>query len=292
MSVCNLCPRGCNKDRATERGFCNAGASLTLARAGLHFWEEPCISAYGGSGAVFFSGCTLKCIYCQNDKISRGHTGKEITEKRLREIFDELIDQGADNINLVTPSHYADKIAEALSKEKLPVPVVYNTSAYEKAETLKMLDGLVDVYLPDYKYASSDLAKRLSFAPDYPETAFAAIEEMFRQRGSYTLDEDGLLTSGVLIRHLVLPGFIENTLDVIDRITSRFDDTQVLFSLMSQYTPPKKELSIPSLNRRLTEEEYSRAVDYLYLSGFENGFVQELSSAKEEYTPNFDLSGV
>ncbi|MBR3974519.1 MAG: radical SAM protein [Clostridia bacterium] len=292
MSVCNLCPRGCNKDRATERGFCNAGASLTLARAGLHFWEEPCISTYGGSGAVFFSGCTLKCIYCQNDKISRGHTGKEITEKRLREIFDELIDQGADNINLVTPSHYADKIAEALSKEKLPVPVVYNTSAYEKAETLKMLDGLVDVYLPDYKYASSDLAKRLSFAPDYPETAFAAIEEMFRQRGSYTLDEDGLLTSGVLIRHLVLPGFIENTLDVIDRITSRFDDTQVLFSLMSQYTPPKKELSIPSLNRRLTEEEYSRAVDYLYLSGFENGFVQELSSAKEEYTPDFDLSGV
>lgn len=292
MSVCNLCPRGCNKDRATERGFCNAGASLTLARAGLHFWEEPCISTYGGSGAVFFSGCTLKCIYCQNDKISRGHTGKEITEKRLREIFDELIDQGADNINLVTPSHYADKIAEALSKEKLPVPVVYNTSAYEKAETLKMLDGLVDVYLPDYKYASSDLAKRLSFAPDYPETAFAAIEEMFRQRGSYTLDEDGLLTSGVLIRHLVLPGFIENTLDVIDRITSRFDDTQVLFSLMSQYTPPKKELSIPSLNRRLTEEEYSRTVDYLYLSGFENGFVQELSSAKEEYTPDFDLSGV
>ena len=292
MSVCNLCPRGCNKDRATERGFCNAGASLTLARAGLHFWEEPCISAYGGSGAVFFSGCTLKCIYCQNDKISRGHTGKEITEKRLREIFDELIDQGADNINLVTPSHYADKIAEALSKEKLPVPVVYNTSAYEKAETLKMLDGLIDVYLPDYKYASADIAKKLSSAPDYPEIAFSAIEEMFRQRGSYTLDEDGLLTSGVLIRHLVLPGFIENTLDVIDRITSRFDDTQVLFSLMSQYTPPKKELSIPSLNRRLTEEEYSRAVDYLYLSGFENGFVQELSSAKEEYTPDFDLSGV
>lgn len=292
MSVCNLCPRNCNRDRANERGFCNVGASLTLARAGLHFWEEPCISAYGGAGAVFFSGCSLKCIYCQNEKISRGRTGKEITEKRLREIFDELIDQGADNINLVTPSHYADIIAEALSKERLPVPVVYNTSAYEKTETLKMLDGLIDVYLPDYKYASSSLARQLSFAPDYPEIAFSAIEEMFRQRGSYTLDEDGILTSGVLIRHLVLPGFIENTLDVIDKITARFDDTQVLFSLMSQYTPPEKELEIPSLNRRLTEEEYSQAVDYLYLSGFENGFVQELSSAKEEYTPDFDLSGV
>lgn len=292
MSVCNLCPRNCNTDRANERGFCNVSNSLTLARAGLHFWEEPCISAYGGAGAVFFSGCSLKCIYCQNEKISRGHTGKEISEKRLREIFDELIDQGADNINLVTPSHYADIIADALSKEKLPVPVVYNTSAYEKTETLKMLDGLIDVYLPDYKYADSSLARKLSFAPDYPGIAFSAIEEMFRQRGSYTLDEDGILTSGVLIRHLVLPGFIDNTLDVIDKITSRFDDTQVLFSLMSQYTPPKKELKIPSLNRRLTENEYSQAVDYLYLSGFENGFVQELSSAKEEYTPDFDLSGV
>lgn len=292
MSNCNLCPRNCNRDRTKQKGFCDATDKITLGRAGLHFWEEPCISGYGGSGTVFFSGCNLKCIYCQNESISRGKVGKEVSEKRLREIFDELIFNGADNINLVTPTHYADIIADALSKEKLPVPVVYNTSSYEKAETLKKLDGLIDVYLPDFKYSSPVLSRRLSHAPDYPKIAFAAIKEMFRQRGNYKLDEDGMLLSGVLVRHLVLPGFIDNTLDVIDKITSLFDDTQILFSLMSQYTPPKKKLKESSLNRRLTQEEYDKAVDYLYLCGFENGFIQELSSAVEEYTPDFDLSGV
>ena len=292
MAFCNLCPRKCNIDRSAAKGFCGAGNTLRAARAGLHFWEEPCISGTGGSGAVFFSGCNLRCVFCQNREISRGGTGKDITVKRLREIFDELIWQGADNINLVTPTHFADIIAEALGAEKLPVPVVWNTGGYEDTETLRRLDGLIDIYLPDYKYADAVLAEKFSGARDYPVRAWAAIQEMFRQRGNYVLDEDGMMTSGVMIRHLVLPGHVENTLDVIDRITGEFTDENVLLSLMSQYTPPAEPLPFPELNRKLTQEEYDRAVDYLYLCGFENGYVQELSSAKEEYTPPFDLSGV
>lgn len=289
---CTLCPRRCGVDREEAFGFCGVGSSLKAARAGLHFWEEPCISGFGGSGAVFFSGCNLGCIFCQNREISRGAKGKEITVNRLREIFDELIRQGADNINLVTPTHFADRIIEALSAEKLPVPVVWNTGGYEDTDTLKRLEGLIDIYLPDYKYAKSDLAGRFSKAPDYPVRAWDAIEEMYRQVGKYCTDEDGMLTRGMIIRHLVLPGHIDNTLDVIDRITGRFAEDEVLISLMSQYTPPKTPLPFPELNRRLTEEEYNEAVDYLYLCGIENGFVQELSSAKEEYTPDFDLTGI
>lgn len=292
MSLCNLCPRKCDTDRSVSRGFCRVSDTLTAAKACLHFWEEPCIAGYGGAGTIFFSGCNLGCVYCQNADISRGGAGKEITVSRLREIFDELIFQGADTIDLVTPTHYSDLIAEALRAEKLPVPVVYNTGSYETVEALRNLDGLVDIYLPDYKYADAELAKKLSFAPDYPDVAFAAIKEMYRQTGDYVLDNEGMLQKGVMIRHLVLPGHISNTLDCIDRLTSVFDDTNVLFSLMSQYTPPKTALPYPELNRRLTEDEYNEAVDYLYLCGIENGFVQELSSAKEEYTPDFDLTGV
>ena len=289
---CELCPRKCNTDRSVKHGFCRVGAELTAARAGLHFWEEPCISGTGGSGAVFFSGCNLGCIFCQNAGISRGGAGKEISVTRLREIFDELIYQGADNINLVTPTHFSDLIAEALAAEKLPVPVVYNTGAYEETDALKRLEGLVDIYLPDYKYADSTLAARFSSAEDYPEKAWTAIEEMYRQTGEYEFDEDGMLKKGMIIRHLVLPGHIKNTLDVIDKVSGRFTDSEVLFSLMSQYTPPKVKLPYEELNRRLTREEYDSAVDYLYLCGIENGYVQELSSAKEEYTPDFDLSGI
>lgn len=290
--LCELCPRKCRVDRTVSHGFCGVGKELTAARAGLHFWEEPCISGQRGSGTVFFSGCNLGCVYCQNRAISRGNVGKEIGTARLREIFDELIYQGADNINLVTPTHFADVIAEALREEKPPVPVIYNCGGYEDTETLKKLDGLIDVYLPDYKYASSDLAAAFSHAPDYPETAWNAICEMVRQTGNYRFDEDGLIEKGVIIRHLVLPGHVENTFDVLDRITGTFTGEQVLVSLMSQYTPPASELPFEELNRRLTAEEYGRAVDYLWLSGIENGFVQDLSSAKEEYTPDFDLSGV
>ena len=292
MKTCNLCPRACNIDRAQGVGFCGMGAELFAARAGLHFWEEPCIAGYGGAGTVFFTGCNLRCVYCQNREISAGKKGKEITVTRLREIFHELIFDGAECIDLVTPTHYADRIAEALAAEKLPVPVVYNCGGYEKTETLRMLEGLVDVYLPDYKYAHPALAKSLSAAPDYPSVALAALKEMYRQTGDWTTDEDGLLQKGVLARHLVLPGYIENSLDCIDILTDTFTEEQILLSVMSQYTPPPFALPQPSLNRRLTQQEYDRVTDYLYLLGRENIYVQELSSAKEEYTPEFDLSGI
>lgn len=286
-----LCPRACGADRSENKGFCRAGNKITLGRAGLHFWEEPCISGLGGSGAVFFTGCNMGCIFCQNEPLSSASVGKEVTEDRLREIFYELIDDGADNINLVTPSHFVPEIAAALSKEKLPVPVVYNTSAYEKVSTLKMLDGLVDVYLPDLKYISPSVSGLLSGAPDYAEFAVPAIREMIRQTGEKVTDEDGMLQRGVIVRHLVLPGFLENTYDVIDTVTREFP-SWVMFSLMSQYTPPKKILPVESLNRRLTEEEYEKAAGYMYLSGIDSGFMQELSSAREEYTPDFNLQGV
>lgn len=286
-----LCPRSCGVDRSESKGFCRAENKITLGRAGLHFWEEPCISGLGGSGAVFFTGCNMGCIFCQNEPLSRGIVGKEVTEDRLREIFYELIDDGADNINLVTPSHFVPEIVKALSKEKLPVPVVYNTSSYEKVSTLKMLDGLIDIYLPDLKYISPAVSGLLSGAPDYAQFAVPAIKEMIRQTGECITDEDGMLQRGVIVRHLVLPGFLENTYDVIDTVTREFPPW-VMFSLMSQYTPPKKILPVESLNRRLTEEEYEKAADYMYLSGIDNGFMQELSSAKEEYTPEFNLQGV
>lgn len=291
MEKCNLCPRKCGVNRGEKKGFCRVGDSLTLGRAGLHFWEEPPISAYGGSGAVFFSGCNMGCIFCQNMALSRGSVGKEVSVTRLREIFYELIDDGAENINLVTPTHFVPEIVKALSAERLPVPVVYNTSSYEETETLKMLDGLVDIYLPDLKYIDPSLSKAFSSAPDYAEKAIPAIKEMYRQTGRAVFDDDEKLIKGIIIRHLVLPGYLENTYDCIDAVSENFPKG-TLFSLMSQYTPPKNKLPYESLNRRLTEEEYEKAVDYMYLSGIENGFVQELSSANEEYTPDFDLTGV
>ncbi len=292
MGNCMLCPRECGVDRTKETGFCGMGHTLTAARASLHFWEEPCIAGYGGAGTVFFSGCSLRCVYCQNREISAGGKGMEITVERLRRIFYELIDDGAMCIDLVTPTHFADLIAEALAAEKLPVPVVYNCGGYERVETLKMLQGLVDVYLPDYKYAHPALSAKVSAAPDYPQTALAALKEMVRQTGDYALDGEGLLTRGVLIRHLVLPGFIENSLDCIDILTDAFPEKTVLLSVMSQYTPPPFPLAFPSLNRRLTAEEYARVTDYLYLLGRDNVYVQELSSAQEEYTPDFDFTGI
>lgn len=291
MEKCELCPRKCGVDRQKNKGFCRASDKIILGRAGLHFWEEPCISGYGGSGTIFFSGCNMGCIFCQNRELSKANVGKEVTENRLREIFYELIDEGADNINLVTPTHYVPEIVRALSREKLPVPVVYNTSSYEEVSTLRMLDGLVDVYLPDLKYKDSSLSGSLSKAPDYYEKAVPAIREMIRQTGECVFDDEGMMLKGTIIRHLVLPGYLNNTYDIIDTFSESFNG-KAMFSLMSQYTPPKTPLEYESLNRRLTEEEYEKAVDYMYLSGIEDGFLQELSSAKEEYTPAFDLSGV
>ena len=286
--ICTLCPRNCGVERSEHPGFCGMGEGIRLARAGLHFWEEPVISGTQGSGAVFFSGCNLRCIFCQNHEISAQGFGKEIGPARLREIFEELIAQGAHNIDLVTATHFLPWILPALDPP-LPVPVVYNCGGYEKPETLRMLEGKVQIWLPDLKYADNALAARLSAAPDYFETAAAAIDEMYRQVGDYKL-ENGLLTSGVVIRHLVLPGELENTKRVIDYVAGHFSPGQVLFSLMAQYTPqPGAE---GNLKRHVTAAEYRAAVAYMENCGITDGFTQERTSAREEYTPPFDLTGV
>ena len=288
--LCSICPRGCGVDRAGGQfGFCAVPDAPVVARAAPHFGEEPCISGTRGSGAVFFSGCNLRCVFCQNRTISRGEHGKEITVAQLRGIFLRLRDAGVHNINLVTPSHYTRQIAEALSGLELGIPVVWNSSGYECVETLRMLDGLVQVYLPDLKYALTEPAKAYSGAADYPETAKAAILEMFRQTGPYRM-ENGQLRSGVLIRHLVLPGELENTKDVIDWVAETFRPGEVLVSLMSQYTPqPGAE---GKLARRVTKAEYRAAERYMADCGIADGFTQERTSAKEEYTPDFHLQGI
>jgi putative pyruvate formate lyase activating enzyme len=257
----------------------------------LHNWEEPIISGAHGSGTVFFSGCALNCVYCQNHEISHGRFGKPITVKRLREIYFELIAQGAHNINLVNPTHFAGALLESL-EGGLPVPVVWNSGGYDSTETLRLFERKIQVYLPDMKYALPELAARYSKAPDYPETAKAAILEMFRQTGPYVIGEDGLIKSGVIIRHLVLPENLENTYRVINWVSKTFSPGDVLFSLMSQYTPCGALDKYPELTRRLTQQEYDAAIEYLEASGIEDGFFQELSSAKEEYIPEFDLRGV
>lgn len=289
MANCNICPRKCNVDRSLKTGVCGVSDTLKIARAALHFWEEPCISGTKGSGTVFFSGCNMKCVFCQNYEISTGCFGKEITTARLREIYNELIEQGAHNINLVTPTHYAEKILESL-ENPISVPVVYNSSGYDSVDTLKKFEGKVQIYLPDMKYASSSLAKKYSLAPDYPERAKEAIREMFRQTGEAVFDDDGIMKKGVIIRHLMLPDETDNTLDVIDWVSDEFGD-KVVFSLMSQFTP-NKNCDIPALQKTVSEEEYNKAVDYMYLCGIENAYVQDFSSAKKEFTPPFDLSGV
>ncbi len=290
--TCELCPRRCRADRTTTFGYCKMPMTPVAALAGPHFGEEPCIAGYGGAGTVFFSGCSLGCVYCQNREISRDGAGKAITVERLAEIFRELEENGADCIDLVTPTHFADAVVKALTLAKPTVPVVYNCGGYERVETLRMLEGLVDVYLPDYKYADASLARRLSNAPDYPTVALHAIREMVRQTGKPVFDEDGLLQKGTLIRHLVLPGYVDNTLDCLDILTAAFGEDEVLLSVMSQYTPPVEPLPDGNLNRRLTEAEYGRVLDYLYLLGNENVFVQELSAASEFYVPDFDGTGV
>ena len=292
MTRCTLCPRMCGADRDANVGYCVSGVLPTVARAALHFHEEPCISGTRGSGAVFFTGCNLRCVYCQNHAISRGHAGTSVTAGRLRDIYFSLIEQGAHNINLVTPSHFADVVAQSL-EGVLPVPVVYNCGGYERVETLRMLEGKVQIYLPDFKYTDSVLAARYSAAPDYPDVAEAALLEMARQTGDWQTDEDGLLQCGVLIRHLVLPGHLDNTFDVIDRVRALFPrDGQILFSLMRQYTPVVPLPQYPNLCRRVTDEEYDAAERHLFASGIEDGFVQDGASAEEDYIPAFDGTGV
>ena len=276
------------RDAQSGEGFCGLPAAPVVARAGLHLWEEPCVSGVRGSGAVFFSGCVLRCVYCQNHAISHENFGKPVSVERLREIFWELIGQGAHNINLVSPTPFAPTIREALA-EPLPVPVVWNTGGYERVETLRSLEGKVQVWLPDLKYVDSGLSRDLSGAADYFGAASAAIEEMVRQTGDYVL-EDGLLKRGVLIRHLMLPGQLENTKAVLDWVAETFRPGQVLLSLMAQYTPQPGAEGL--LSRRVTGAEYRAAQRYMENLGITDGYCQDAASARAEYTPDFDLTGV
>ncbi len=287
-NICVTCPRSCGVNRQNKLGYCKVNNEFVVARAGLHFWEEPCVSGTKGSGAIFFSGCNLGCIFCQNREISRGQKGKKITKARLEEIFYELKEQGAHNINLVTPSHYVQQLATIL--DKAPLPIVWNSSAYETVEALSLLKGKVSVYLPDFKFGLSETAQKYASAADYPERAKEAILEMFSQTGAYKI-ENGIIKKGVIIRHLVLPDNLESTCAVIDWVAKTFKKGDVLFSLMSQYTP-YFESEFAELNRRITKREYILARNYMLKKGLRDGFVQELSSAKEEYTPAFDLTGV
>ena len=287
-SHCTLCPRRCGVDRtAGQTGFCRMPGELRIARAMLHYGEEPPISGSFGTGAVFFSGCTLRCLFCQNQEISAGGKGKAVTSAELRDIFERLIDEGAQSIDLVTPTHFLPDILPALSP-KLPVPVVYNCGGYESVETLKQLEGLVDIYLPDMKYADNALAARLSGAPDYFEVAAAAIQEMYRQSGKPVMEDDAM-QRGVLIRHLVLPGYLDNTLRVLDWISESFPRDGVMVSLMSQYVPMGRAKELPPLNRRLTQEEYDGALSWMELCGLELGYAQDLTAATTELLPDFNL---
>lgn len=293
MSPCSLCPRRCGADRAAgQTGFCGAPETPVVARAAPHFGEEPCISGTRGSGAVFFAGCNLRCVFCQNYALSRNQLGREITVQRLREIFLELRDQGVHNINLVTPSHDARAIAQALDGLELGVPVVWNSSGYESVETLRMLEGLVQIYLPDLKYADAALAARYSAAPDYPETARVAILEMFRQTGPFRMDGDGLLQSGVLIRHLILPEQGDNSRRVIDWVSDTFEPGDVLFSLMSQYTPMGELSAFPELRHTVSPALNAAIYAHLLDSRIEDGFYQDLEAATGELIPKFDGTGV
>lgn len=297
--LCRQCPRQCRIQRGTvldngrSVGFCHTPAEPMVARAGLHHWEEPVISGIRGSGTVFFSGCNLNCVYCQNYNISSENSGKIIDVKRLKAIYQELIGLGAHNINLVTPSHYVNVINQSL-EDPLPVPVVYNTNSYDSLESLQLLEGKIDIFLADYKYIDNTLAARYSSAPDYAQTAWAAIMEMYRQTGPYVIDDNGIMQKGVIIRHLILPNAIENTLRVIEKIAATFRPGEVMFSLMRQYLPCGKVSAenYPELNRKVTDEEYSLVEDALFASGIEDGFLQDEDSASGEFIPCFDNSGV
>lgn len=296
LRSCRLCPRECGADRLSgQAGACGAvGDQIRVARAALHFWEEPCLSGSDGSGAVFFSFCPLKCVYCQNRAISRGDAGKDISIERLAEIFLELQAQKAHNINLVTPTHYIPQIVLALREAKrqgLSIPVVCNCGGYEKPETLRLLDGLVDIYLPDFKYLSPETAGRYSGAPDYPERAKEALAEMIRQVGEPVFDIHGIMQKGVIVRHLLLPGRLREAKDVIRYLYETYGD-RIYLSLMSQFTPLENVVGWPELNRTVTEEEYNALVDYALELGVENGFIQEGGAADESFIPQFDCEGV
>lgn len=288
--ICNQCPRKCNVDRENALGYCKAPNAYKLARASLHFWEEPCISGKNGSGTVFFSGCNLGCVFCQNYEISHNCKGVEVSEERLIRIFEHLVDEGANNINLVNPTHYAVQLAHTLKKYKPPVPVVYNTSGYDSVDTLRLLDGLVDIYLPDFKYIRNDKALRYSRAEDYPQFAMPALREMKRQVGDDVFDENGIMKRGMIIRHLVLPGNTNSSIQALDYLAENFGDTYI--SVMAQYVPCTDLSDYKEINRKITEREYDKVVNHIIDLGLEKVFLQTLESATEDYIPDFDLSGI
>ena len=286
---CSICPRKCNADRSKALGFCRVPEKFKLARAALHYWEEPCISGKAGSGAVFFSGCNLRCAFCQNYEISRECKGVEVSEKRLVEIFESLIEQGAENINLVNPTHYSHMLAKLLSRWKSPVPIVYNSSGYESVESLKELEGIIDIYLPDLKYIRADRAKRYSNAENYFQVASAAIKEMRRQTED-SFDSNNMMKSGLIVRHLILPQNTNSSLEIIDWLCDNLPDTYV--SLMAQYVPCGDLSGLDEIKRTITKREYKKVVDYALSKNMSKVFIQELSSATSDFIPKFDFSGV
>lgn len=303
---CNLCPRKCNADREKQEGVCRMPWDIYAARAALHMWEEPCISGENGSGAVFFTGCTLRCVFCQNHEIAAGKRGQKIDESHLAEIFLKLQQQKANNINLVTPTQYVLPIIAAVKKAKaqgLKIPVVYNTSGYERVETLKNLEGIVDVYLPDFKYMDSRLSQQYSYAADYTETAKKALEEMIRQTGKpvfFTAEdelvkegyvEEQIMKRGVIVRHLLLPACVKDSKAVIKYLYDTYKD-DIYISIMNQYTPINRIKEYDNLNRRVTKKEYDEVVDYAIELGVVNGFIQEGDTADESFIPEFDYTGL
>lgn len=289
---CSVCPRNCNIDRAVTQGFCKSPQSVVLSRIAPHAWEEPCISGNKGSGTVFFAGCNLQCRFCQNYDISANPHGVTVSVKQLADVFLYLQSTGVANLNLVTPSHYVEQIAQALTsvKDKLTVPVVYNTSSYDKVESLRLLDGLVDVYLPDLKFCSSQISKNFANAPNYFDVATQAVCEMFRQQPDNVFDNDGYLQRGVIIRHLVLPGCVEDSKQILDWIANNYPNAYV--SLMSQYFVARKDDKYPQLNRKLYRHEYDNVMQYFGNIGLTNGYCQDVQSATRDYLPDFDDTAV
>lgn len=295
MGSCMICPRSCGVNRNIgEKGYCGETDKIRIARAALHFWEEPCISGDTGSGTVFFTGCNLGCVYCQNYDIAHEGRGKEVTIERLSEIYLELEDKGAANINLVTPTHFSPQIKQAIIRSKskgLNIPIVYNTSSYETVESLRDLAGVVDIYLSDFKYFDGLLAKKYSNAPDYPEIASKAFDEMISQQPELVFDDNGILLSGVIARHLVLPGQQEDSKKILEYLYLRYGDS-ILISIMNQFTPSAPLISWPEINRVLDDEEYQQVIDYALELGISNGYIQEGETAKESFIPPFDNEGV
>lgn len=305
---CVLCPRNCNIDRSKSQGYCFCSDKIKVSRASLHMWEEPCISGEEGSGTIFFAGCNMRCVYCQNSKISSGEVGKEITIDKLSDIMLSLQNKGANNINLVTAGHFVNSVIKAIEiarRKGLSIPIVYNTSSYEKVEQIKALDGYVDIYLPDFKYYDDELAIKYSNAKGYREIATMAIDEMVRQCGNLEVDSRNMMKRGVIVRHLVLPGLTEDSKHIIKHLYDRYGN-KVYISIMNQFTPPElidkngkggrfsinNEAIYPELNRKITEEEYDEVVDYAIELGVENGFIQEGETASESFIPDFDLTGI